>query len=70
MRILIVEDEVKIAASIKDVLAHTGFLPEISTDGEDAWFRGGTEDYSAAILDIGLPKLDGLSAYGTGATNR
>lgn len=61
MRILIVEDEVKIAASIKDVLAHSGFVPEISTDGEDAWFRGGTEDYSAAILDIGLPKLDGLS---------
>jgi len=61
MRILIVEDEVKIAESIKDVLAHSGFVPEISTDGEDAWFRGGTEDYSAAILDIGLPKLDGLS---------
>ncbi len=61
MRILIVEDEAKIAESIKDVLAHSGFVPEISTDGEDAWFRGGTEDYSAAILDIGLPKLDGLS---------
>jgi DNA-binding response OmpR family regulator len=61
MRILIVEDEAKIAASIKDVLSHSGFVPEISTDGEDAWFRGGTEDYSAAILDIGLPKLDGLS---------
>lgn len=61
MRILIVEDEAKIAQSIKEVLAHSGFVPEISTDGEDAWFRGGTEDYSAAILDIGLPKLDGLS---------
>jgi len=61
MRILIVEDEAKIAMSIKDVLAHSGFVPEISSDGEDAWFRGSTEDYSAAILDIGLPKLDGLS---------
>ena len=61
MRILIVEDEAKIAESIKEVLAHSGFVPEISSDGEDAWFRGGTEDYSAAILDIGLPKLDGLS---------
>ncbi len=61
MRILIVEDEAKIAAAVKDVLAHSGFVPEISTDGEDAWFRGSTEDYSAAILDIGLPKLDGLS---------
>lgn len=61
MRILIVEDEAKIAQSIKEVLTHSGFVPEIATDGEDAWFRGGTEEYSAAILDIGLPKLDGLS---------
>lgn len=61
MRILIVEDEAKIAESIQNVLSHSGFVPEVSTDGEDAWFRGSTEDYSAAILDIGLPKLDGLS---------
>ncbi len=61
MRVLIVEDEAKIASSIKEVLSHSGFVPEVSSDGEDAWFRGGTEDYSAAILDIGLPKLDGLS---------
>lgn len=61
MRILIVEDEDKIATSINDVLAHAGFIPEICSDGEDAWFRGGTENYAAAILDIGLPKLDGLS---------
>lgn len=61
MRILIVEDEAKIASSIKESLTHSGFIPEIATDGEDAWFRGSTEEYSAAILDIGLPKLDGLS---------
>lgn len=61
MRILIVEDETKIALSIKEALVHSGFIPEIAVDGEQAWFLGGTEDYSAAILDIGLPKLDGLS---------
>lgn len=61
MRILIVEDEALIAASIAKALDHNGFIPEISGDGDDAWFRGGTEDYAAAILDIGLPKLDGLS---------
>lgn len=61
MRILIVEDEAAIAASIEKTLSHNGFIPEICIDGEDAWFRGGTEDYAAAILDIGLPKLDGLS---------
>ncbi len=43
------------------MLSHNSFVPEIATDGEDAWFRGGTENYAAAILDIGLPKLDGLS---------
>lgn len=61
MRILIVEDEETIAASIAKALSQKGFVPEISVDGEDAWFRGGTENYAAAILDIGLPKLDGLS---------
>lgn len=61
MRILVVEDEAVIANSIAKVLTHNGLIPEISADGQDAWFRGGTEDYSAAILDIGLPKLDGLS---------
>jgi two-component system, OmpR family, response regulator len=30
-------------------------------DGEEAWFRGDTEDYVAVILDLGLPKMDGLS---------
>ncbi len=61
MRILIVEDEEKIAKSLSETLAQMGFVPEHSPDGEDAWFKGSTEDYSAAILDIGLPKLDGLS---------
>jgi len=61
MRILIVEDEALIAESIKAALQDAGFVPEIVSDGDTAWFQGGTEDYSAAILDIGLPQLDGLS---------
>jgi len=61
MRILVVEDEALIADSIKSALEDAGFVPEIASDGESAWFQGGTEDYSAAVLDIGLPKLDGLS---------
>ncbi len=61
MRILIVEDEAAIAEAISKALSHHGFVPEISNDGEEAWFKGGTEDYAAAILDIGLPSLDGLS---------
>jgi len=61
MRILIVEDEALIAESIKVALQDAGYVPEIASDGDTAWFQGGTEDYSAAILDIGLPRLDGLS---------
>lgn len=61
MRILIVEDEAPIAASIAKALDHQGYVAEIASDGEDAWFKGSTEGYAAAILDIGLPKLDGVS---------
>ncbi|MCF6272637.1 MAG: response regulator transcription factor [Rhodobacteraceae bacterium] len=61
MRILVVEDEVLIAESIKIALEESGFVPEVVSDGDTAWFQGGTESYAAAVLDIGLPKLDGLS---------
>lgn len=61
MRILVVEDEARIAGLIADVLESEGYIAEISTDGEDGWEKGGTETYSAAILDIGLPRMDGIS---------
>lgn len=61
MRILIVEDEQKIAELIADVLKGEGLVPEIARDGDEGWFLGSTENYAAAILDIGLPKRDGLS---------
>lgn len=61
MRILIVEDESKIADLIAEVLTSEGLIPEIARDGEEGWFLGSTEKYAAAILDVGLPKRDGLS---------
>lgn len=61
MRILIVEDEHKIAELIADVLMGEGLIPEIASDGEEGWFLGSTEKYAAAILDVGLPKRDGIS---------
>lgn len=61
MRILIVEDEARIAADLADAVNSGGYVAELSADGEDAWFRGGTENYSAIILDLGLPKIDGLT---------
>ena len=61
MRVLLVEDDKKIAADIARALDGAGYVVETVTDGEEAWFRGDTEEYGAIILDLGLPKLDGLS---------
>jgi two-component system, OmpR family, response regulator len=61
MRVLIAEDEKTLALSLGDAVVQAGFTVDISHDGEDAWFRGSTESYAAIILDLGLPKIDGLT---------
>jgi len=61
MRILIVEDEPRISETIKAALAAAGYACDISGDGEDAWFRGDTEAYDLVVLDLGLPRMDGLA---------
>lgn len=61
MRILVVEDETRIGADISAALSAAGFVAELTGDGEDAWFRGDTEPYDLVILDLGLPRMDGLS---------
>ena len=61
MKVLVVEDEPRIAADISAALKGSGMVVDLATDGEDAWFKGDTESYDAAILDLGLPKLDGLT---------
>jgi two-component system, OmpR family, response regulator len=61
MRVLVVEDEPRIAADVSAALSAAGYLPEVSTNGDDAWFRGDTQDYDLIILDLGLPRLDGLT---------
>ena len=61
MRVLIVEDEENIARDIARALERHGYATDIAHDGEDAHFMGFTENYDAAILDLGLPKLDGLT---------
>ncbi len=60
-RILVVEDDPRIAADLRRALEDAGYLVEATADGEDAWFRGDTEDYAAVVLDLGLPGMDGLS---------
>jgi len=61
MRVLVVEDDSRIARDITQTLTAAGFLVERVADGEEAWFKGDTEDYGAVVLDLGLPQMDGLS---------
>ncbi|HEY0330394.1 MAG TPA: response regulator transcription factor [Rhodopseudomonas sp.] len=61
MRVLLVEDDRRIAADLQRGLQAAGYLVETVGDGEEAWFRGDTEDYAAIILDLGLPGIDGLT---------
>jgi two-component system OmpR family response regulator len=61
MRILVVEDEPAIAAGITAALGASGYQTNTAADGEDAWFLGDTEDFDLVVLDLGLPKMDGLA---------
>ncbi len=61
MRVLVVEDDRRIAADLERALIAAGYVVEVVRDGEEAWFRGDTEDYAAVILDLGLPGMDGLA---------
>jgi DNA-binding response OmpR family regulator len=61
MRCLVVEDDPDIQADLARALEAAGFVVDRAGDGDDAWYRGDVEDYDAAVLDLGLPRLDGLS---------
>jgi two-component system, OmpR family, response regulator len=61
MRLLLVEDDPRIVRKVSAVLAEAGYAVDHAVDGEEAWFRGDVEDYDLAILDLGLPKMDGLA---------
>src|SRR5204863_41131 len=60
MRILVVEDDKKIASFVVNGLKQSGFAVDHAPDGEDALFRAQTIAYDAAVVDLMLPKLDGL----------
>lgn len=61
MRVLLVEDDPRIARDITQTLSSAGYVVEHEGEGEEAWFKGDTEDYAAVILDLGLPGMDGLA---------
>jgi two-component system OmpR family response regulator len=61
MRILLVEDDPDLSRQLKQALADAGYALDYAADGEEAQFLGETEPYDAVILDLGLPKVDGVS---------
>ncbi|MDG6348719.1 response regulator transcription factor [Luteimonas sp. 8-5] len=61
MRCLVAEDEPHIRADLEVALQAAGFLVDQVGDGDAAWYQGDVEDYDAVVLDLGLPRLDGLS---------
>ena len=61
MRILLVEDDPDLSRQLKLALGDAGYAVDYAADGEEAHFLGETEPYDAIVLDLGLPKLDGVS---------
>ncbi|NAW56610.1 MULTISPECIES: response regulator transcription factor [unclassified Vibrio] len=61
MKILVVEDEPRLGEQIIELLEQNGWVPELSQDGIDALYRATSEDWDGIVLDLGLPKLDGLT---------
>lgn len=60
MKILVVEDEKKISDFLKRGLKEEGYSVDIAHDGEQGYFLSSTSDYDLVVLDIMLPKLDGI----------
>lgn len=61
MKVLIVEDEHKIANTIRDGLKQNNYIVDVAYDGEEGFNLASTEDYDVIILDLMLPGMDGLT---------
>lgn len=60
MRILVVEDETLLLAQLDKFLRDQGFVVDTASDGEEGLYYGHEYEYDIAVIDIGLPKLDGI----------
>jgi two-component system OmpR family response regulator len=61
VKILLAEDELVLADQLSRALGEAGYAVDHAADGERAEFLGRTEGYDAVVLDLGLPKMDGLT---------
>ena len=64
MRILIIEDEAALSRQLASALKDAGYAVDSAADGERGDFLAQTERYDAIVLDLGLPKIDGLTLLG------
>lgn len=61
MRLLVVEDDTDLNRQLVTALEEADYVVDSAFDGEEGHYLGDTEPYDAVVLDLGLPKLDGLS---------
>ncbi|MBI5121504.1 MAG: response regulator transcription factor [Rhodospirillales bacterium] len=61
MRLLVIEDDKRLSGQLKEALESAGYAVDQAFDGEEGHFLGDTEPYDAIVLDLGLPKQDGVS---------
>lgn len=61
MRILVVEDDINLNRQLTDALKESGYVVDQAFDGEEGHYLGENEPYDAIVLDIGLPKMDGIT---------
>ncbi|MDZ5698356.1 response regulator transcription factor [Chelativorans sp. M5D2P16] len=61
MRILVIEDDLDLNRQISAALQDAGYVVDKAFDGEEGHFLGDTEPYDAVVLDVGLPRMDGIS---------
>lgn len=61
MQLLVIEDEKKIAAVLKKGLEEDLYTVDLAYDGEDGWYKASVNTYDVVILDVMLPKIDGIT---------
>lgn len=61
MRILLVEDDLRLAETLAEALTDQRYVVDVATDGEAGWFQAKTLAYDLLLLDVMLPELDGIS---------
>ena len=61
MRILLIEDDPVLLDQVRTSLEDNGYSVDSASDGEEGHYLGDTEPYDAVVLDLGLPKIDGIT---------